>query len=893
MGAEAYQRLPAYREEADRCADAFTTAGLASPLSYLLTDSDQAWSQIQIQGAQFIQAVSLAQVWRSCGVLPDITVGHSLGEVAAAYVAGGLALPDAVAVVAARAAVVDQLPGRYSMAVLGMGVDEAQRFIAETSGWLEISAVNAPSSIVVSGDDDAVAAIVRLAERRGIFGRAIAVDYPGHTSALAPLRSTFEELLPRSGFLDTPVEFVSSSYGTVVGADTDFTNYWSRNLVNTVRFDDAVRVAVQRGANAFVELSAHPSLLSALAELIDAEPTVIVGSGRRNECLVDELSANIAAVAVSDPRYRWGDVVHAGPHQMLWGFPNAPMRAMHLWVTPEPGSTLTVAFEEWALRKETRQSSRDRPSCRIAIVSSAGSDDALAQRLTKTIAAHRECEVTGPDEAEIAVVIAPPVLHADVTIAAREIGSHLATGQFDYHRAIGPRCRRVWLVTAGGERVSPDEAVALPAQAALGAMHRSIGFEFPDRAFAHLDLPSREIDGEAARACIDVLLDDDNEVALRKDGASGLRRYVRKLSEPRTPAPERPLDVAALENVVITGGSGRIGLCYARHCVERGARRVILLSRKGVDAAELDRLVDGLSAEVHAPTCDITDSGALSAIAADYAGDGASLLIHAAGAARFGPHDRLTDADLDDVFAAKVIGLVRMTETWPLRADARIVLCSSISGVWGGRGHAAYGAANRMLDVLADRLRAQGLDCLAVRWGLWKGSGIAGADDIARVERSGLVAMDPAAAISASLRVYDADPLIFDADLDRLRVFFESQGTPVPFGAAAPPEPDVPADGSDDRSVDELVRGELASVLSLADPASVDLSRALVDLGVDSLLAIDLRKRLRRGTGHLVPLARLLGGITGTELIDALESASGTESPTTRGKRERLDLSRD
>jgi mycobactin polyketide synthetase MbtD len=198
-----------------------------------------------------------------------------------------------------------------------------------------------------------------------------------------------------------------------------------------------------------------------------------------------------------------------------------------------------------------------------------------------------------------------------------------------------------------------------------------------------------------------------------------------------------------------------------------------------------------------------------------------------------------------------------------------------------------------MLDVLADRLRAQGLDCLAVRWGLWKGSGIAGAADIARVERSGLVAMDPAAAISASLRVYDADPLIFDADLDRLRVFFESQGTPMPFGAAAPPEPDVPTDGSDDRSVDELVRGELASVLSLADPASVDLSTALVDLGVDSLLAIDLRKRLRRGTGHLVPLARLLGGITGTELIDALESASGTAPPTTRGKRERLDLSRD
>ncbi|MGB8791742.1 MAG: acyltransferase domain-containing protein, partial [Mycobacterium sp.] len=167
MGTDAYRQLPAYRAEADRCAQAFVEAGLQSPLPYLIGERQQNWSRTEIQGAQFIHAVSLAAQWRFHGMLPDITVGHSLGEVAAAYVAGTIGLSDAVGLVGARAAVVDRLTGRYAMAVLGVGVDEAQAVIGETPGWLEVSAVNGPSSTVVSGDYDSVVAASRLAQQRG------------------------------------------------------------------------------------------------------------------------------------------------------------------------------------------------------------------------------------------------------------------------------------------------------------------------------------------------------------------------------------------------------------------------------------------------------------------------------------------------------------------------------------------------------------------------------------------------------------------------------------------------------------------------------------------------------------------------------------------------------
>ncbi|WP_245847521.1 acyltransferase domain-containing protein [Mycobacterium szulgai] len=307
MGAEAYQRLPVYRAEAQRCAQAFAAAGLPSPLSYLLadsdSDSDRQWSQIHVQGAQFTHAASLAQLWRCCGVLPDITVGHSLGEVAAAYVAGALALPDAVAVVAARATVVGRLPGRYGMAVLGVGAERAEQLIAETPGWLEVSVVNSPSSSVVSGDRDAVAGIVGLAKQNGIFVRELDVDFPAHTSKLESLRATFADLLPTSAFLDAPVEFASSARGGVVRADTDFAVYWYQNLRNTVRFDHAVATAAQRGAGTFVEMSAEPSLVYALGELV--QDAVLVTSGRRDEPFVEHVSASIVAAAVANPGYRW------------------------------------------------------------------------------------------------------------------------------------------------------------------------------------------------------------------------------------------------------------------------------------------------------------------------------------------------------------------------------------------------------------------------------------------------------------------------------------------------------------------------------------------------------------------------------------------------------------
>lgn len=853
MGTDAYRQLPVYRAAVDRCAAAFVAAGIDSPLDFLVDPVDREWTQIHSQSAQFTHAVGLTSVWQALGIEPDVTLGHSLGEIAAAHVAGAMTLAEAVAVVIARAGALDSLAGDFGAASLGVSVDEARQAVSDAAGWMELSVVNSAASVVVSGDRTAIADLVSDMQSRGRFARVIAMSFPAHTSALDPLRAQLLAGVPESRFGDGTVPFIGSVTGEVVGADTEFGEYWYRNLRSTVRFDQAAATARDSGVEGFVEMSAHPALLHALA---DTDAPLIVGSGRRDEALVDVLSDNIATVAVADPDYDWAE--HIEPNQpMLRGFPHAPMAAMHLWAAPEPlppVAGLTVSAEHWLPQPDETVPLIIR---RAAVLDLPGPRGELADRIRDGVRANLGTVLVEPAEADLLIIVAPMLDHPDTEAAITDLAELIRGGLCDYPNAIGSQCNDVWLVTVGGEHVRDDEPVALPAQAALAAMHRSIGFDHPDQSFRHLDLASWEIDTPAATAVVETTLGTGTEVALRD--SQQYRRGLTALPDADAPAP------GLLDNVVITGGNGAVGLHFARTLAAAGARRIVLVSRSGTDAQQLAGF-DGT--DVVSVQCDITSSEQVSAAAATHAGDGATLVVHAAGAAAFG-----TTVGADDFIAtaaAKVAGLARLAESWPLCPDARILVCSSVSGLWGGLGHVAYAAVNRMQDVLAGQFRAKGLDCVAVRWGLWPGAGIVGADEVARIERAGLREMDPDVAIEAALGTSAPAPLIFSADAERLATLLGA--APVDAEPAVPQQ--VPVAISAGADAEDVVRHELSAVLKLGDPGGIDLTAALFDLGLDSLLALDLRKRLRRGTGRSVPLAGLLSGITGIELVDLLTDRS-------------------
>lgn len=881
MGA-ASDALPGYRAAVDRCCEAFAAAGHPTPRRYLMGTDPQHYTEIEVQGAQFSHAVALAEAWRAGGVRADLVVGHSLGEIAAAHVAGALTLADAVGVVAARAGVVDRLPGRYAVAALGMTAAEAMALIAETPGWLELSVINADGAVAVSGDRAAVTAAVATARGRGRLGREITVNFPVHTSVLEPLGDWVRANLPAGEFAEAAVEVIGASTGDVVAAGTAFGDYWYANLRNTVRFDRAVATAIRRGAEVFVEISSHPALLHAVAAQA-GDGALLVGTGRRDTEPADEFSANLARVAVADPGHRWYPA--PGPHR-LPGLPNAPMRTDRLWAQRRPlppVPALTITAEHWL--PAPAQPGPVQGTRRIAVRSLGGgsAEHALAERLGAALGSHPGAVAAEPADADSLVLLAPRYDDPDPEHAVGVLEQLVAGGLLDYPAGIGPACRNIWLVTAGAEQVTGADPL-LPVPAALAAIHRSLGLEHPELNFAHLDLPEQPA---APAAVLGALLGAPGEVALRVDGAGQTRCHRRELGVfdgPALHATALPTDTGLLNEVVITGGSGAVARGFAERLVERGARRIVLLSRRPADPDWCAALTARHGTDIRPVPADLTDPDALRAAAAAHAGAGATLVVHAAGAATFGPAADLDDTAFAHTLAAKTTGLAELTRCWPLAPDARVLLCSSMSAVCGGHGHAAYAAANRLLDVAAARLRAAGIGCVSVRWGLWQtpAGGIVDAAETARIQRSGLRPMAPAAAVDAGLRDYRVDPLILAADPDRLRIFLGGAPEPAPEPAAAPAP--GPAAGTDPAA---LVRAELAAVCSLPDPGAVDLDAALFDLGVDSLLALELRKRLTRGCGHTVPLARLLGGITGADLVGDLRAAAsrganGTESDTPR-----------
>ncbi|MFD9097737.1 beta-ketoacyl synthase N-terminal-like domain-containing protein, partial [Streptomyces collinus] len=219
-----------------------------------------------VQPVLFAVMVSLAELWRSVGVVPDAVVGHSQGEIAAACVAGALSLPDAARVVALRSRALVSAAGSGGMLSVGLGADEVRAELGPFEGRLSVAAVNGPGSAVVAGDETALDAYAARCAERGLRVRRVAVDYASHCAQVEPLR---ERLLAELAGI-APVTAHTAFHSSVTGELLDTTGldagYWYRNLRSTVEFEQATRSLLAAGHRLFVEVSPHPVLALGIEE---------------------------------------------------------------------------------------------------------------------------------------------------------------------------------------------------------------------------------------------------------------------------------------------------------------------------------------------------------------------------------------------------------------------------------------------------------------------------------------------------------------------------------------------------------------------------------------------------------------------------------------------------
>ncbi|WP_329101452.1 SDR family NAD(P)-dependent oxidoreductase [Micromonospora sp. NBC_01699] len=304
MGRELWRREPVFREVVLACEGAF--AGL---VDWSLVEVLEGGSVLEgidvVQPVLFAVQVGLAAVWRSWGVEPAAVVGHSMGEVAAACVAGALSLGDAARVICVRSGLMRRVSGVGAMAVVGLGAVEVGEVVAGFGGEVVVAAWNGPVTTVVAGSSGAVDAVVGELSGRGVFARRVQVDVASHSPQVDGLRDDLLAGLVGVSPRVASVPLYSTVRGEVLSGVELGAGYWWENLREPVRFAPMVERLLVDGLTCFLEVSPHPVLGGAIEESCRRSGGgVVLTSTRRDE---DERGALLDTAATL---YRLGHPLH-------------------------------------------------------------------------------------------------------------------------------------------------------------------------------------------------------------------------------------------------------------------------------------------------------------------------------------------------------------------------------------------------------------------------------------------------------------------------------------------------------------------------------------------------------------------------------------------------------
>ena len=334
-----------FREAIERCELALRPHTDWSLIAEL-AGTDAAQSRLNevdvIQPALFAVQVALAALWRSWGIEPDAVVGHSMGEVAAACVAGALSLEDAALIICKRSSLVKRTIGQGAMASVELSIEDARSAVAGYEDRVSIAVSTSPASTVLSGEPEALAEILEQLKGRDVFCKMVKVDFASHSPQMDPLRGellhALEEVQPQ--LASVPI------YSTVLDTVADGTEldaiYWARNLREPVLFSSSVQRLIEDGYDSFLEISAHPVLLSGIQQGLhhSGKEGDALASIRREE---DERTAMLRSLGVlysSGYAVDWSRIYR--DKRTMVRLPAYPWQRQRCWLDAGADSTYQV-----------------------------------------------------------------------------------------------------------------------------------------------------------------------------------------------------------------------------------------------------------------------------------------------------------------------------------------------------------------------------------------------------------------------------------------------------------------------------------------------------------------------------------------------------------------------
>ena len=908
MGRGLYETEPVFRAALDRC-EALLRPRLDAPLFLALWPApgapplldETAWTQPALFALQY----ALTELWRSLGVVPSAVIGHSIGEFAAACAAGVLDVGAAARLVAERGRLMQALPRGGAMAAIFAPEAEVAAALAAASGELSIAAVNGPADTVVSGPEAALAGVLQTLAARGVKSRRLAVSHAFHSGLMDPMLDAFAAAVGQVELAAPRLPLISNVTGEVAPAqlvaDAD---YWRRHVRAPVRFAAGMQALRALGCETFVEIGPGATLIGLGQRCIPGEAELWVPSLRKGQCERTQLLGAVGAMFARGAPIDWAGLDAGRPRRSV-ALPTYPFERKRFWLDastgPQPprvaATALASTLDRAAIGDRLHQLAwravdaplpadpADGAGRWIIVADDGGVGGALGAELEARGATCRVADASvSPDEIAHAAQGARGIVHlraldarlpedldhdhAGTLARAERLGCGSALELVRALIAAGQTCR-AWFVTRRSQQVVPGDAIEV-AQAPLWGFGRALALEHPELWGGLVDIddePSRSL----AVSLADELLGGSREDQIAYRGA---RRHAARL-ERRPQLATRAWSVRGDASYLITGGLGGIGLAVSRWLVERGARHLVLTGRSAgaASAAQRSRIaeLERRGATVRVVQLDTSDEPSMAALLADLRRTSPPLrgVYHAAGISAPRLIAELDGEGLAEVLAPKVTGawlLHRLTRD--LELD-HFVCFSSISSIVGSRRLAAYAAGNAFLDALAHHRTALGLPALCVNWGPWAEVGMTPPEDRAALERIGMHALPVRDALAILDHLLGSDaPQAMAAHvdwsvflpalearaqrplLDELRTHEAAADIELP---AFRNQLEATAPDAREALVVDWLRAEVARVLGRDTPEAIDTAQGFFEMGLDSLMAVDLKRRLEKAIGLTLP----------------------------------------
>ncbi|WP_223101306.1 type I polyketide synthase [Dactylosporangium vinaceum] len=331
MGLELYRSSPIFKQALDEVV-AHLDPHLPAPLLEVLAGPESVLDQtLYAQTGLFALQTALFRLLHHYGVRPHVLAGHSIGEITAAHVAGMLSLPDAAALVSARARLMQSLPSSGAMIALQATEEEVRDSVAGHQHHVTIAAVNAADTVVISGHAETAHAIAAHFRDRGRKTRPLKVSHAFHSPDMDPILNDFHAVAERLTYAPPRVPIVSNLTGRIATPEQICNpHYWVQHLRHTVRFHDVVTTLHAAGTTAYVELGPDPTLTTLVRSALDAAPVIAVPALRAGRPEPETVAAALGAVHAADLPVDWERVFAGGARRVE--LPTYPFQRTPYWL---------------------------------------------------------------------------------------------------------------------------------------------------------------------------------------------------------------------------------------------------------------------------------------------------------------------------------------------------------------------------------------------------------------------------------------------------------------------------------------------------------------------------------------------------------------------------------